>query len=209
MDRDRRRRQVAVVVALLVIASLAAVRSAGRDRGVSDQQDSDGVASARPRFEFMEAVTAPLPPGARGSDFDAALVTLPIVNHGGKVTVTALKPIGEPGLAIEYLGHANCRFGCPGGMRNVPREVADLQRAIVGRLPFALESDEPRPLVFALRVTPEGLTTFAQRCMSFRRVEITLDNGKRHVVRFGEDGTLGGVRMTPRDPSYREDCPEK
>lgn len=84
--------------------------------------------------------------------------------------------------------------------------MADVQRSIVGQLPFVLESDVEQPLVFALRVTPEALPTFARRCLVFHSVEFTLQDGSRHVARFGGKDALGGVQLQRPPPDYRE-CP--
>lgn len=121
--------------------------------------------------------------------------------------MTAVRPVAERTLEVDYLGHAECqRAVCPGAAHNDPMTNADLEKVLVGRVPFVLERDERRLLVFALRVTPAGLSTFGQRCLHFDSVELTLRDGSRHVARFGRSGIVTGVQLKRPPPDYAA-CP--
>jgi hypothetical protein len=201
---DRRRRWPFVVLAVVIaVLAIAAILRPDRESGARAAHSTATTTNPRPRFEFFESVSAPLPREGRGVGFDAAMVTLPVVNHGAKARVTAIRPEADKGLGVDYLGRVDCaRAPCPGGSAADAETLRYLHKSLVGRLPLVLEHDARVDLIFALKVEPDGLATFQQRCLRFRSVEFTLDNGSRHLVRYGRDGTLGDLHVSPLPPDY-------
>jgi hypothetical protein len=205
---DRLARRIAMVAFALVVVVAGAVRARHADSTTTTVSPTT-TAESRARFEFTESIGAPLPPEGHGPDFDRALITVSVVNHGRSTRVSNIRPVGEPGLVVDYLGYADCRRGgCPGAGHNDPETMSIVTKVLDGTLPLFLETDKSALLIFALKVTPDGLRTFSQRCLRFQDVEFTLADSSRHVVRYGGTLSVGAVLATPPPPGYLECQPE-
>src|SRR5258708_33982771 len=132
----------------LVIVIAASALSAGC-------QTHTGSVAKQPSIRFLEGVSVGVPVDKAGNARlgDGAVGSVRIANEGTTaVRIIRIQPRGDSGLGIQYVGHSNCRNGCPGAEMYTVDTRRLLARTVEGLYPINVAAGSDQVwLIFRLQ----------------------------------------------------------
>ena len=212
--RVRDRLEVGVLLGQRIVAGrlpvlAAAVALMCATAACRDDKVPTGEAVPTDDLVFLQSNFAPAEFDGRASP--GGVITVRLANlRSSAVTITAIEPVADPGLDVEYVGYSGCARVCPGAEAWTKDAEEVVKRARDGGVPLRLQPNEQtQSLMFRLRVHERDLPTFISKCvLRLRAVEVRIKGDSRpRTITAPEGESIGGLQFggEPRPPGA-ENC---